>query len=112
MALLLCGPNSRVAGKLRRLGHSAPPRLVANVGRPAAAATVAADAIAADRRRGAAVTAFGKLEAECARDRVRLCEPQRQPLPDAVHVAAFLTDQLLRALVVTEIFLAKVPREQ
>src|SRR6185369_14693205 len=58
----------------------APAIAVSNVRGPAAPGPVAAH-----RRGPPAVAPFRKLEAERARDRVRLGEAQRQPLPDLVR---------------------------
>src|SRR6185369_12063091 len=80
---------------------------VSNVRGPAAPG-----AVAAHRRGPPAVAPFRKLEAERALDRVRLGEAQRQPLADAVGLARLIADELLRALVVAEIFRAEVLREQ
>src|SRR5687767_3956524 len=59
----------------------------------------------------AIVAAFGELEAQRARHRVRFGEAQGQFLADSIRVAAVLADQLARGFVVAEIFLAQRLRE-
>jgi hypothetical protein len=75
---------------------------MADVWRAPALATGAL-AVAARRRRRA-VAPFGKLKAKRSADRVGFGEPQGQALADAVGLAGFVADELLRALVLTEIF--------
>src|SRR5690348_12441334 len=62
--------------------------------------------------RTSAIAAFRKFEAQRSGNRIGLGETQREPLADAVRLARLIADELLRALVVAEIFLPQVLGEE
>src|SRR6185437_15540795 len=82
----------------------APSAVVANVIRPAA--WTAANAIAPLRRGTPTGRPVRELEAQRPRNRVRLGNPQPELLAEPVGRATFLAHQLLRFLIVAEIFVA------
>src|SRR3954464_6038426 len=84
---------------------------MANVGRPPPAPPAAAPVAAIGCRTASAIAAFRQLEAQRPGDRIGLRETKRQALADAVGLARFVADQLLRRFVVAEIFPPEILRE-